>query len=151
MQRRDFLRLGALGLLLTPLAAGLYIRQGNTSPFSGFSSGIRLEDLPENQPLKPLPRLENLRADQSFSTRMRIAPTEVSLVNSRKTSLWLYDGKLAPLIEVTEGDSVEVAVDNQLHQPTTIHWHGLRIAADQDGAPHDLIKTKLRDTHLLDN
>lgn len=140
MQRRDFLRLGTLGLLLTPLAAGLYIRQGNTSPFSGFSSGIRLEDLPENQPLNPLPRLANLRADQGFSTRMRIAPTEVALVDSRKTSLWLYDGKLAPLIEVTEGDSVEVAVDNQLHQPTTIHWHGLRIAADQDGAPHDLIK-----------
>ncbi|WP_404416733.1 multicopper oxidase family protein [Marinospirillum sp.] len=147
MQRRDFLRLSALGFLMTPLAVGVFTSQGSASPFSGFSSGIRPEDLPENQALKSLPRLTNQASDRGFSTRMRIAPTEVALVENRKTSLWLYDGKLTPLIEVTEGDSVEVAVDNQLHQPTTIHWHGLRIAADQDGAPHDLIKAGEQKTY----
>jgi FtsP/CotA-like multicopper oxidase with cupredoxin domain len=38
-----------------------------------------------------------------------------------------------PTIRVTEGDSVEIAVRNDLDEPTSIHWHGLHVPNDQDG------------------
>jgi FtsP/CotA-like multicopper oxidase with cupredoxin domain len=39
-----------------------------------------------------------------------------------------------PLIRVTEGDRVRMVVKNDLPEPTTVHWHGLQIPNDQDGA-----------------
>ncbi|MGI8586281.1 MAG: multicopper oxidase family protein [Chloroflexia bacterium] len=39
-----------------------------------------------------------------------------------------------PLIRVTEGDRVRIVVRNDLPEPTTIHWHGLQLPNDQDGA-----------------
>jgi FtsP/CotA-like multicopper oxidase with cupredoxin domain len=38
-----------------------------------------------------------------------------------------------PLIEADVGDAIHVQLRNNLPQPTTIHWHGLRIPADMDG------------------
>jgi FtsP/CotA-like multicopper oxidase with cupredoxin domain len=38
-----------------------------------------------------------------------------------------------PLIEAQVGDTVHVRLTNSLSQPTTIHWHGLRVPADMDG------------------
>jgi FtsP/CotA-like multicopper oxidase with cupredoxin domain len=38
-----------------------------------------------------------------------------------------------PLIEANVGDTIQARLTNKLHQPTTIHWHGLRVPADMDG------------------
>jgi FtsP/CotA-like multicopper oxidase with cupredoxin domain len=38
-----------------------------------------------------------------------------------------------PLIETNAGDTLRVRLTNNLPQPTTIHWHGLRVPADMDG------------------
>ena len=38
-----------------------------------------------------------------------------------------------PTIEAEVGDTIQVRLANDLSQPTTIHWHGLRIPADMDG------------------
>lgn len=38
-----------------------------------------------------------------------------------------------PLLRVTEGDQMEVAVTNRLAQPTSVHWHGLHVPNAQDG------------------
>ena len=32
-----------------------------------------------------------------------------------------------PELRVTEGDTVQVTLDNQLPVPTTIHWHGINV------------------------
>ena len=39
-----------------------------------------------------------------------------------------------PVLHATEGDDVEIVVVNRLAQPTSIHWHGIPVAFDQDGA-----------------
>ena len=41
----------------------------------------------------------------------------------------------APILRLNEGDTVTVRVTNRLSGPTSIHWHGIRLAADQDGVP----------------
>jgi FtsP/CotA-like multicopper oxidase with cupredoxin domain len=38
-----------------------------------------------------------------------------------------------PLIEAEVGDTIHVRLTNGLSEPTTIHWHGLRIPAAMDG------------------
>ncbi|CAE6832965.1 multicopper oxidase family protein [Paraburkholderia haematera] len=42
---------------------------------------------------------------------------------------------IGPLIEVREGDTVEIRFVNRLAQASTIHWHGLPVPPDQDGNP----------------
>ena len=40
-----------------------------------------------------------------------------------------------PTLRFREGDTVTLAVTNRLKEPTSIHWHSLRIPADMDGVP----------------
>jgi manganese oxidase len=48
---------------------------------------------------------------------------------------WGYNGSTpGPTIEVNEGDRIRVIVKNELPEPTSVHWHGLEVPNDQDGA-----------------
>ena len=40
-----------------------------------------------------------------------------------------------PTLRFKEGETVIVKVANRLSEPTSIHWHGLRLPADMDGVP----------------
>jgi FtsP/CotA-like multicopper oxidase with cupredoxin domain len=42
-------------------------------------------------------------------------------------------GVPGPVIEAGVGDTIRAHLTNSLPQPTTIHWHGLRVRADMDG------------------
>ncbi len=45
-----------------------------------------------------------------------------------------YNGRIpGSVIEARVGQLLAVRLDNQLPEPTTIHWHGLRIPAAMDG------------------
>ena len=49
--------------------------------------------------------------------------------------LWGLNGTMpGPTIEVTQGDKVRFVVHNQLPEMTTIHWHGLELPIEEDGA-----------------
>jgi len=49
---------------------------------------------------------------------------------------WGYNGSLpGPTIEVNEGDRVRIIFHNHLPEATTIHWHGLEVPLNMDGAP----------------
>ena len=40
-----------------------------------------------------------------------------------------------PLLRWREGDTVTVRVTNTLREPTSLHWHGVRVPAEMDGVP----------------
>ncbi|MBN9617143.1 MAG: copper resistance system multicopper oxidase [Acidobacteriales bacterium] len=40
-----------------------------------------------------------------------------------------------PILRWKEGDSITIAVTNRLKEPTSIHWHAIRLPADMDGVP----------------
>ncbi|MCB9196031.1 MAG: multicopper oxidase domain-containing protein [Flavobacteriales bacterium] len=46
---------------------------------------------------------------------------------------------LGPTILLNQGDFVSIEVDNQLQDTTTIHWHGMHVAPENDGGPHSII------------
>lgn len=46
---------------------------------------------------------------------------------------------LGPTLIMNQGDNVDITVDNQLTDTTTIHWHGMHVAPEDDGGPHSII------------
>jgi len=61
----------------------------------------------------------------------------------KTASVWAYrDGAIegsqgtvpGPMLQAKQGDQIIVHFRNELPQPTTIHWHGLRLPQNQDGS-----------------
>ena len=46
---------------------------------------------------------------------------------------------LGPTLIMNEGDNMNMFVENQLSDTTTIHWHGMHVAPEDDGGPHSII------------
>ncbi|HEU4491458.1 MAG TPA: multicopper oxidase domain-containing protein, partial [Jiangellales bacterium] len=47
---------------------------------------------------------------------------------------YAYNGRVpGPVIEAAQGQTLVVRFRNALPEPTTIHWHGLRVPAAMDG------------------
>lgn len=46
---------------------------------------------------------------------------------------------MSPTIIVNKGDSITLNVINGLNVKTTMHWHGLHVAPENDGGPHQII------------
>jgi len=56
----------------------------------------------------------------------------VTMIGGRQA--WAYNGTVpGPELRVTQGDRVRVTVVNQLPDPTSIHWHGIRVPGAEDG------------------
>jgi FtsP/CotA-like multicopper oxidase with cupredoxin domain len=67
--------------------------------------------------------------------RLRAAESEFSYPGSRTAHVWAYNARVpGPLIEAEVSDELVVHFDNALAEPTTIHWHGVRVPASMDGA-----------------
>ena len=50
--------------------------------------------------------------------------------------LYAYNGSVpGPLLKVQQGSTVTIEFENAIDQDTTVHWHGLRVDARQDGTP----------------
>ncbi|HLN07370.1 MAG TPA: multicopper oxidase domain-containing protein, partial [Xanthobacteraceae bacterium] len=50
------------------------------------------------------------------------------------TPIWGYDGTIpGPTIRAGRGEEVKVRLVNDLGEPTTLHWHGVRLANPMDG------------------
>jgi FtsP/CotA-like multicopper oxidase with cupredoxin domain len=65
--------------------------------------------------------LEAREADWNFTPR-------------QTTRVWAFNGQVpGPFIDARVGDVLEVRLTNSLPEPTTLHWHGLRLPAAMDG------------------
>jgi FtsP/CotA-like multicopper oxidase with cupredoxin domain len=50
------------------------------------------------------------------------------------TSIWAFEGQSpGPTLKVRQGEELKVRLINELPEPTTIHWHGIRLPNDMDG------------------
>jgi len=63
-------------------------------------------------------------------------PVKQEIIPGRTIDLWGYNGSApGPTIQVNQGDRVRIVFDNHLPEPTSMHWHGLEIPNNMDGAP----------------
>jgi FtsP/CotA-like multicopper oxidase with cupredoxin domain len=65
------------------------------------------------------------------------APAEIAWIDGRRLAVWAYNGTVpGPEIRLRLGDTLRARFTNRLSQPTTIHWHGVRLPNAMDGVPH---------------
>ncbi len=63
-------------------------------------------------------------------------PASAELVPGYTTKVLGFNGEIpAPTIRCRQGQEVTIRFTNKLNEPTTIHWHGLRIPIEMDGVP----------------
>jgi FtsP/CotA-like multicopper oxidase with cupredoxin domain len=67
-----------------------------------------------------------------YDLEARVTDWEISPGNT--VEAWAYNGEVpGPVLKARQGDTLIVRLKNSLTEPTTIHWHGLRIPAVMDG------------------
>ena len=87
----------------------------------------------------PLPGLAPAYARSVVKKELRAAEGRARLVPEpyAETTAWCYNGRVpGPEIRVRQGEWLRVAVENDLAEETTVHWHGLRVPNAMDGVPH---------------
>jgi FtsP/CotA-like multicopper oxidase with cupredoxin domain len=69
---------------------------------------------------------------------LHIAPVKIDIGHHRTISTIGYNGTApGPLIRLREGQSVTADIVNDTHDRQLVHWHGLHIPADVDGAAEE--------------
>ena len=141
--RRTFIRSVGASVAGLVVGCGRQVSDGETT--SGSTDAVS-STLAPGQPLPTLPVLRNESGDASrFAATLVASHDDVEVIPGRTTSLARYNHHSpGPLIELVEGQRVRIELDNRLAQPTTIHWHGLPVPADQDGNPMDPVAAGTR-------
>ena len=87
------------------------------------------------------PILESEGVERGVSIyKLRAQTGEVAFFGDKVTPTLGFNGDyLGPTIRLKRGQKVSIKVDNTLHEPTTVHWHGLHIPGEFDGGPHQII------------
>ena len=73
-------------------------------------------------------------SDGFFEITAKKANIKIHRDDSPASELWTYQGTSpGPEIRVKRGERVRVRLINELDEPTSIHWHGIRIDNSMDG------------------
>ena len=149
MKRRTFLLAASgVGLLSATGTLGQAMKQGGmgnmsmdgmSMPGTAMDAGPNgVPTLPEGKPFADiLPLLNYTSQPGAFSSSLTAAPATTEFLEGVETAILAYNGQTpGPLIAVTEGDQVRIHFKNEIpNEPSTIHWHGIPVPADQDGNP----------------
>jgi FtsP/CotA-like multicopper oxidase with cupredoxin domain len=83
-----------------------------------------------------LPRQAGGHAPRRRQFDLTARPVRRHLLPGVEVDMLGYNGQVpGPVLEVFEGDEVAVRFENQLAEPSTIHWHGLHLPFEADGSP----------------
>jgi FtsP/CotA-like multicopper oxidase with cupredoxin domain len=121
-------------LIAVAVAAGWYFSRGPGAPVAealeigqpeGWDDGLALAVAHD---LNPDPDILEIELEARIE--------DLQILPGTTTPVWTYNGSLpGPLIRAKVGDRLIVHFTNSLPEPTTIHWHGLRVPNDMDGVP----------------
>lgn len=158
MHRRSFLMglttLAAAGPAMAQMKMDGMDMDGHAGHGMDMDAGAGAKPaLPEGEPLRDLPRLANTSATPgAFKARLSAGPATARFAADFDTPILAYNGMSpGPLIEVTEGDRVEIEFANDIAgEDSTIHWHGMPVPADQDGNPMDPVRSGGKRSYAFD-
>ncbi len=131
-------RVVLLGGLATAIVAATYSiyeetlgsalpRHSTTTPRATSVTGVALPVLPRDDGT-----LEN--GVRTF--RLKLAPGKTSFFEGQETTTWgINRAFLGPVLHANRGEKVRLLVENQVGEPTTLHWHGMHLPAEMDGGP----------------
>lgn len=85
-----------------------------------------------------------LPTTSTFKIKASIGNAKLLGEGQPATKVWHYNGSVpGPVLRLKQGQESVIKFKNGLAQPTTVHWHGLRIDNKMDGVPgmtQELIK-----------
>jgi FtsP/CotA-like multicopper oxidase with cupredoxin domain len=120
----EIMRLGVLvALLLLPVIG---------------DAPLRAQDIRPSTPAEPflVEALDRNPDGRIVEIDLTARVSDVEIAPGRHVRAWTYDGVLpGPLIRARVGDRLIVHLKNELPEPTTIHWHGVRVPIEMDGVP----------------
>src|SRR5215469_580246 len=127
MNRRDFVRLG----WATAIATGA----DKLRPSFAQSPAIRHVPGP---PQHAMATFEPKATGQAADFTLQIAPVMVELAPQVVISTIGYSNKVpGPLLRVREGKRISIDVLNDTDVPEYVHWHGLFVPPEVDGAEEE--------------
>ncbi|WP_399539081.1 multicopper oxidase family protein, partial [uncultured Paenibacillus sp.] len=63
-------------------------------------------------------------------------PGKLQIDDETTKDVWTYNGSVpGPQLRVKQGEMLNITLNNELPEPTTIHWHGLPVPNGMDGIP----------------
>lgn len=142
-RRRFLARIGS-GLAAVPLLAALPWRKAEAKPRTSPSLAGLVPSVAGYQPVTT-PGLNTLPYEMDGNVKVfRLTAEPVTIYfpdasdhtgqRRRPILAWGYNGSVpGPTIEAVEGDRVRIIVQNNLPEPTSVHWHGLHVPIDMDG------------------
>ena len=107
-----------------------------------FACTVEEEPPPAYPGIEGVPVAEDLDPSPDVSEyALTAGEAGIELVEGQRTAMWTFNGTSpGPLLQARVGETVRVAVTNDLDEPTTVHWHGLRIDVAMDGVVHGEIQ-----------
>lgn len=139
LRRRAIIAAGAV--IAMPLAAC-----GGGSMMDDGSMDVDLRDdtstSPNGRRSLPLLRLDDgvldIAGRREFALRAQRGSAQ--LLDGVDSATFGYNGPLlGPALRVRKGEVTRIAVQNDLGETTSVHWHGLVVPAEVDGGPHQPI------------
>ncbi|SBS75454.1 L-ascorbate oxidase [uncultured Mycobacterium sp.] len=119
LTRRGFLAAGALGAAL--------VACGRSTPATAPSGPRATAAIDAAEAARP-------HTGKTVTTRLTAGSADVDLGGIRAATL-AYNAQLpGPLIRANAGDEIAVTVRNNLGHPSSVHWHGIALRNDMDGA-----------------
>lgn len=76
------------------------------------------------------------KPNDPYYYKLTAEPSFHQLVSGVDTDILGFNGQIpAPTLIARQGVPITIEFTNKLSEPTTIHWHGLRIPIEMDGVP----------------
>ena len=118
LSRRGFLAAGLLG-------GAAVVACGRSTPAP--NGGTPADAIAAAEAARP-------HTGKTVSARLAPGPAVLDLGAITAPTQAYNDQLPGPLIRANVGDEIAVTVDNALDRPTSVHWHGLALRNDMDGA-----------------
>jgi FtsP/CotA-like multicopper oxidase with cupredoxin domain len=114
---------------------------GTAAFFLANRADSNVGDLDFSTPLAIPPLLEGeLDGEGRRAFDLTLQTGQTRIVPAGQAETWGVNGSfLGPTLQARRGDTVALAVHNELPEDTTIHWHGMHLPAMMDGGPHQMI------------
>jgi FtsP/CotA-like multicopper oxidase with cupredoxin domain len=127
MNRRDFVRFGWASVIAT----------GASRLRPAFAQSLALRQV-LGSPQHRMATLEPKATGRAADFTLRIAPMMVELAPQVVISTIGYSNKVpGPLLRAREGQHVTIDVMNETDVPEYVHWHGLFVPSEVDGAEEE--------------
>lgn len=120
MKTNDWLKFGVpviIGTIL--LATGLVVFSENSN----------------KAPLTPVEPTQSVELKDNERFLLAAGPIQNEMDNQKINGYAYNNQSPGPLLKVIQGTSIFVDFQNNLPEPTTVHWHGLRLENRFDGVP----------------